>query len=159
SSRLFKRVNGTSDVADPNRVAVPVGNDQVVEFAGSLESSERAENEPARPLIDAASRHLEVLAHERLPDIVDREVAAGQALGVDHDVQRATAAADQAYGSDAADGFEPLLDLAPGDFRNLAEIASAGDGNRQHGDGAGVELIDDRRIGSIGQVGEDRVDL
>ena len=120
-----------SRIAD--RVAVAVGDDQVVELARPCCSRpERAQDQLARALVDPAAGHFEVLPHQRRPDVVDREVVAGQLVGVDDDVHRPDPAADEVDRADAGDRLEPLLDLLAGDLGHLAEVAAAGDGDRHH---------------------------
>src|SRR5436189_3563483 len=60
-ARLLDRVLGTADVADPDRVPVAVGHDQRVELVRRVEPPEGPQDQLARPLVDPAPRHLEVL--------------------------------------------------------------------------------------------------
>jgi hypothetical protein len=46
-------------------------------------------------------------------------------------------------GADAGDLLDALLDLVVGDLGELADRQVAGEGDREHGGGAGVELLDD----------------
>jgi hypothetical protein len=92
-------------------------------------------------------------------DVVDGEAEAGHAGGVDEDLNLALAAADEVDAADAGDLLHALLDLVLGDLGEVADRQVAGEGDREDGGGAGVELGDDGRVDAAGQVALDRGDL
>ena len=59
---LLKRVLGAANVLDPDRVAVAVGDDQVVELRCGVEPPQGPQDQLARPLVDPAPGDLAVLA-------------------------------------------------------------------------------------------------
>jgi hypothetical protein len=79
--------------------------------------------------------------------------------GVDEDLDLALAAADEVDAADAGDLLHALLDLVLGDLGEVADRQVAGEGDREDGCGAGVELGDHGRVDAAGQVALDGGDL
>ena len=149
---LLEGVDRPADVLDPDRGSPLVGDDQVVELPGGVQPAEGPEDHFARTLVDPPARLFEVLAFERGLHVVDRQGVGRELVGVDGHVDRPGPAADEVDRADAGDGLQPLLDLPLRQLRDLAEIPTARDGQRQDRHPVGVELVDDRRLGPLGQV-------
>ena len=128
-----------------------VGDDEVVELFRRVEPAEGAEDQLTRALVDPAAGDFEVLLAERQFDVLDRQAVGGELVGIDDDVHGPGATADEVDGADAVDGFQAFLDPLAGDLGDFAEVATAGDGDGHDGHRVGVELVDDRRVGAVGE--------
>ncbi len=67
------------DVGDPDRMAVLLADDDVVELRDALDAAAGSEGHRLRALVDAAARDLDVLRLQRARDIGDRQVVASAA--------------------------------------------------------------------------------
>ena len=145
---LLEGVFHAADVLDPDGIAVLIGDDQVPKSGGVFHAAHGAQHQFAVALVDAAAGQFEVLPHEGLAHVLDREVVAGELVGVDVDVDRPLPPAHQDHRAHAGEAFQVFLDLLAGDFGDFLHRPAAGDGDRHHRDGVEVELVDDRRIGA-----------
>ena len=78
--------------------------------------------------------------------------------GIQTDVDLALAAAQNADLSDPGDRLQLAAQDLVGVFREFADGTIGHEGEVQDRGGVGIELLDDRGIGGLGQVGEDLVD-
>ena len=137
-----------------------VGDDQFGEVGRLADPAHRAEHEFPRPLIDPAAGLLLIFANQGLSHVFDGELLVlQQPVGVDGDLDRPLPAADQDHGADARQGFEVFLDPATGDLGDFPRVATSRDRHRQHRCGIERELVDDRGIGALGQLAQDRPHL
>ncbi len=109
------------DVADARDPAVGIGlDDDVLELAHVLEPAQRldAELEGAgvghRQLIEAARRHLDVLALDRVDHVGRGEIELGHPLRVEPDAHRVVARAEHLDVADAVQAGQHVLDLQRG---------------------------------------------
>ena len=139
---------------------MPVGDDQFREVGRFANPAHRTEHEFPRPLIDPAAGLLLVFSDEGLPHVLDGELLVFlQAVRVDGDLDRPLTAADQDHGTDTGQGFEVFLDPATGDLGDFPRVATPRHRHRQHRCGIEGELVDDRGIGALGQLAQDRPHL
>ncbi len=157
--RLFDRVLGPAHVADADRIAVAVGDDQVVELFSRLDAAQRPEHELARPLLHDAAGNFEVLPQDGLPHVLDRQVVRGEVIGVDDDVDRPRAAAGEEDGTDAGDRLQDLLDAVLGDLGHFAHVAPPRDADGDDRAGVEVEGVDKRRLHPLRELVDDGGDL
>ena len=85
SSRVRPRGSSIESSARPMSlmrigIAVAVGDDQVVELGGRREPAQRAQHQLARALVHDAAGHLQVLRHQGLAHVLDRQ-AVGRPAG------------------------------------------------------------------------------
>ncbi len=63
-ARLLDRIDHLADILDADRVAAPIGDDDVVELGGVGQSTEGADHHLARALLDMAAGNLDILPQE-----------------------------------------------------------------------------------------------
>ena len=123
-----------------DRVAVAIGDDQVVELVRARNPAQRPQHQFTRALVDDAARDLQVLSDQGQPDVLDRQPEGGKLVGVDDDVDRPAAAAREGHDADAGDRLQQFLDLVFGNLGHLAQIAPARDANRHDRERVEVDL-------------------
>ena len=72
-ARLFDRILGPADVLDADRIAVAVGDDQLVEFRGREHPPQGPQHQFARALFDDAAGHFQMLRQDGLPHVFDAQ--------------------------------------------------------------------------------------
>ena len=158
-ARFFDRVGHRGDVAQPNGLRADRGDDQVVEIPDTAHPAQRAHDQFARALVHAARGHFEVLLQQRRPDILDRQAAGAEFVDIDGHLHRARAGADHDHRADVRHRFQDLLDLPVHDVGDLLQIARRADTQRHDRHGIEIEFVDDRRVGALGQLRQNRVHL
>ena len=146
-------------VADLHHVAVAVGDRDVGEVRGFLHAPVRAQREIAQPLLHFSAGDLHVLRLQRGDELRCRQPDGVQLRGVDDDVDLPRASADDQNLSDAIERLEPAAKFLVGEFRDVADRRRSGKSDAEDRDGIGVDFLNDRRIGVLRQVAENRVDL
>ena len=159
SPGFLERIIDPANIADPDRIPFAVGHDHFAELSGGTQPAESPQHEFSRPLIDPTAGDFQVLPHQGAPHVLDGEVIRGELVRIDDHVHGTDTATDQGDRADPVHRLQAFLDPPTCQFGDLSKIATSRHGDGQHGHGAGVKLVDDRRLGLIGQVGEDRVDL
>jgi hypothetical protein len=147
------------DVAQPHRVALARGDDELAERLDRLDPAARAQRERAAALLDAPGRNFDVLRGERPIDVDDREPEFLQPRRVDEHVNLPPPAAQDGHLADAADGLEPAAQDLVGELGDVAHVVVRRQGERQHGGGVGVELGDRGRVDARRQRRQDLADL
>ena len=92
--RLGHAVLDPRDVAQQDRVAVALLDDDVAELLDRLHAAARAQGERRGALLDAAAGDLRVLRLQRAGDVGDRQVVGLQPRGIERDVDLARTSAD-----------------------------------------------------------------
>ena len=147
------------DVGDPDRVAVLLADDDVVELGDGLDAAARAQRDRLRPLIDAAAGDLDVLRLQRARDVGDRQVVGAQAVGVEPDVDLPLAAAEDEHLADAVDAFELPAQHLVGVLGDVADRLVGAEREAQDRRRVGIELVDARLLNRLRQQRQDAVDL
>ncbi len=144
--RPLEAVFRVPDVRDANRRAVPRRDDDVVEIRRRVDAAERAQQQLALALLDRAARDLDVLRHDRVAHLGDRQPVRVELLDVDDDVDLAGAAAGEADLADAVDRLDHARDLLVGQLGERAQAHRVGrHDERHHRIGVRIDLGDDRR--------------
>src|SRR5699024_9783380 len=102
---------------------------------------------------------LHVLGGESLANVAGGDPERGHAIEIDLDTDGALPTTTDLHLADAVDGFQAL---ANGVVRVLVELLQGAIGlqrNPQHGAGAGLDLGHYRRVGIVGQLAQNLVDL
>jgi hypothetical protein len=110
---------------EPNRRTTPWGffvpswtvaprDDHPLDLLGRAELAERPHDIPPLPLPDVAPGGVLILVGQGRPQVVDREPAGGQPLGIDDHLQLVLPPADEVGPRDAVDPLEPGFDLVFG---------------------------------------------
>ncbi len=140
------------DVAEPDHLAVALGDHQRRELLGRGHLAEGPYGELAPCALHPAGRQVDVLAPERGLDVGDRQVGGGQPHVVDPHAHRVPALARDDDGGDAAELAQAILDASLGDGGEL-ELAVALARKRHPHDRArvGVALRDHRILHLVGE--------
>ncbi len=142
----LKAVLRVPDVRDPDRRAVPRRDDDLVEIGRRVDAPERAQQQLALALLDRAARDLDVLRHDGVAHLGDRQPVRVELLDVDDDVDLAGASAGEADFADAVDGLNHARDLLVGQLGERAQAHRVGGHDeRHHGIRVRIDLGDDRR--------------
>ena len=158
-ARLFDGIGHRSHVAQPNRLRADRGDDEVVEIPDVAHPAQRAHDQFARALVHAARGHFEILLQQRRTDILDRQAAGAELVDIDGHLHGACAAADHDHRADVRHRFQDLLDLPVHDVGDLLQIARRADTERHDRHGVEIEFVDDRRVGALRQLRQNRVHL
>ena len=137
------------DIGDPDRVAVLLADDDVVEFGDALDAAARAQRERLRALIDAAAGDFDVLRLQRARDVVDRQVVAAEPIGIEPDVDLALPAAEDQHLSDAVDALELAAQHLVGVFGDVADRPVGAEREAQHRRRVRVEPVDARLLNGL----------
>ena len=108
---------------------------------------------------EAPARDLHVLPLEGGLHLLDREPVRGEPARIHGDLDLALPLAHQRHGADVLHALERPLDPLVGQLRDLPRGPAAGDDEGEDGRRVEVELLDDRRLGALRELGEDRGDL
>ena len=144
------------DVGEADRIAVDPLDHDVLELSDVGEPALRAHGELARGRLELAGRQLDVVAPQRLLDVIDREVARRHRAPVEPDADRIAPLAEDLDLRDALERRQPVeheaLDVV-GDLGRAQPIA--GDRDAHHRIGVAVALGDLRLVDVVGQFGAD----
>ena len=110
---------GMADVGEPHEIAVGVLDDEIVELRGRAQIGLGEHGELALQALDAARRHLDILAAERRLDVLRRQLIGGEALGIEPDAHGIFALAEQAHLGHAGERLELVLHVAVGVIGDL----------------------------------------
>ena len=154
-ARLDDAVLGRADVPHPQRPLAAARHDEVAEIGGPLDAAHGAHHQLAARLVEPAAGQLEVLPLDRVAHLADRQALRRQPVRVDGDVDGAFLAAEHEHLPDPGERLDVLLHLPAGELGLLAQVPPPGERDAHDGDGVHVELVDDRRVGPDGQLGED----
>ena len=118
----------------------------MVELIGGVDAAHGPQQDFGLPLLDGAPWRLDVLRHDCIAHVGDRQPVGVQLLKIDDDVHFAGATAADRHLADAVDGFDRALDLLVGDLGQRPQAHRLGrhdDGH--HRIGVGIDLLDDGR--------------
>jgi hypothetical protein len=139
-------------VAQPHGEAVDHLQRHFGELALRVEVRARSDVEFALLAFDAAGRHFQVLAAQRVFHVLRRQPVGGQPVGVEPDAHRVLALAEDRHVGHARNRLQPWLDDAVDDVGDLQRRHRfAGECDPDHREGIGLDLGDDRFVGSVGQ--------
>ncbi len=157
--RLGHAVFDMGDVADLDHIAVRGRERDVGEISGRLHASVRAQCEIAQALLHLAPGDLHVLRLEGGHELCRGHADRGELGRVDHDVDLARTSADDEGLADPVDRLDPPAKLLVGELGDVPNRRRAGKGDAEDRNGVGIDLQNDRRIGVLGQIAQDGVDL
>jgi hypothetical protein len=156
---IFDAVFAVTDIGDLDRIAVAVGDDDVVEIRGRLHTPESAQRQCSVGLFDAASGHFQVLSPERLLDLRDGQVVGAQLVAVQIDVDLALAPADDQDLAHAVDRFDLPPQRLIRILRHLSQAAIRRDRDGHNRRGVRIKLFNRRLLDVVRQLRQRAVDL
>ena len=143
---------GMADIVKPHEIAVGVLDDQVIELLRRAQVGLGQNGELALLALDAAGRHLDVLAPERGLDVLGRQLVGGEPLRIEPDAHGICAFAEQTHLGDAGKRRELVLDVAVGVVGDLERrMPVAEEGEIEDRLGVGLDLLDDRLVDLVRQ--------
>ena len=119
-ARLLGAVDGVGHVAQPNQLAVALGDDDAREIRGRVEPAEQADGALVERAVEPAHRRGQVLRLQRLHDLADADAGRLQRLRLERDGHLALDAADHAHLGDAGDAAQLSRQARVGDAREVA---------------------------------------
>ncbi len=119
-------------VLQPDRIAVPIGQNQLIELRRFLQASTHAHTELPLGAFDPAGGHGDVLCPERVFDVLHGEEPRGESVGIQPDPHRIPAASVEHDAGDAGQGRESILQLAFGKVRHFQLGVAVADQRQPH---------------------------
>ena len=129
--------------------------DHVFEVANLLDAAERPQDQFVRTLIDAPAGDLDVLGANGVANLIDGQAVGLKFVRIQPDLDLALPAADDLNRTDAANRFQPLLDLLVGNFGQFAKRPIAVDGNGKNRRSIEIDALDNRRVRIARQLADD----
>ena len=108
-----------ADVADADRRAADVLDDDVVELLDVLDAAQRANAHFGGPAHDASAGRFDVLGLDRALHVLRAQVVGVQLVEIEKDVDLAVASAADVDAADAVDGLDGAPDLSCRRFRSV----------------------------------------
>ena len=151
---LIERADlGLAHVAQAHEIAIGVLDDEIVELFRRTEIRLGQHRELTLLALDAARRHLDVLAAQRVLDILRRQLVGGEPLRIEPNAHRIGPVAVEAHLGHAIQGRELVLDVAVGVVGDLqSRMVLAREGEKHDGLGISLAFLDDRLVDLLRQV-------
>ena len=147
------------DVLEPDRRSVAEPDDHLLEIVHVVELEVELHQVLGRAADDESARDLQVLAGERVLNVLRRDAERRHAGGQQVHADGAVAPAADAYFADAVDRLELLLDDVDRVLVQLLLGAIARDRHPEDRRGVGLDLRDYRRVGVLRQAAQHLVHL
>ena len=143
---------GMTDIFKPHEIAVGLLDDQVIELIRRAQVGLGENGELALLALDAAGRHLDILAPERGLDVLRRQLVGGEALRIEPNAHGIFAFAEQTHLGNAGKRGELILDVALGIVGDLQRRMPVAEKCQMEDRlGVGLDLLDDRLVDFVRQ--------
>jgi hypothetical protein len=137
-------------VLQPDRIAVPIGQNQLIELRRFLQASPHAHTELPLGAFDPAGGHGDVLCPERVFDVLHGEEPRSESVGIQPDAHRIPPSAVEHDAGDAGQGRESILQLPLGKVGHFEFGMPIADQRQPHDAvGFAVLLHDQRRFNAL----------